>query len=316
MRRFLVRRFLLAVPVLVGVSILVFGMMRLIPGDIVDRILGAQVGVTAERRAELRRLFGMDRPLYVQYADWLLRAVRGDLGTSLLNGRPVFQDLLLRVPATFELASLSLVVALTMGVPLGVVAANRRNEWPDYVGSLFGMIGVSIPNFWLGTMLILVLSLGLGWFPSAGYVRLKEAPLENLRLMVLPAIALGLGEAAAIMRMVRSATLEVLGQDHVRTARAKGLPAAWVLLRHVLSNAMIPVLTVVGLSAGYLLAGTVIIEHIFSIPGIGRFALMGITNRDYPVAQGAILFIALVYFLVNFAVDVLYGFVDPRVRYS
>lgn len=316
MNLYLARRVLFAVPVLFGVSVLVFGMMRLIPGDVIDRILGAEVGATLERRAELRRLFGIDRPVHVQYLDWVSRVMRGDLGTSLLNGRPVLEDLLLRVPATLELAGLSLLVALTIGVPLGVFAAVRRHRWPDYVGSFLAVIGVSIPNFWLGTMLILLLSLGLRWFPSAGYVPFGENPVANLRLMVLPTLALGVAEAAAIMRAVRSATLEILHQDYVRTARAKGLGELRVRGHHVLRNALIPVLTVVGLSTGYLIAGTFIIEQVFSIPGIGRFTLMGIINRDYPVIQGAVLFIAVAYFLVHLAVDLLYGVVDPRVRPS
>jgi peptide/nickel transport system permease protein len=312
--RYAARRLLLAVPVIVGVSLAVFLMMRLIPGDVVDRILGAEVGATAERREELRRLFGIDRPLHVQYLDWAGRIVRGDLGASLLNGRPVLTDLLLRVPATLQLAGLSLAIAIALGVPLGIAAAVRRTQWPDYLGSFFALVGVSIPNFWLGTMLILVFSLGLRWLPSAGYVPLAESPLQSLQLMALPALALGTAEAAAIMRAVRSATLEVLHQDFVRTARAKGLPERRVRLRHVFRNTLIPVLTVIGLSTGYLLAGTFIIEQVFSIPGIGRFTLMGIMNRDYPVIQGAVLFVALAYFMVHLLVDLLYAVVDPRLR--
>jgi peptide/nickel transport system permease protein len=316
MTQYFTRRLLFAIPVLVGVSMAVFGMMRLIPGDVIDRILGAQAAVTAERREELRRQFGIDRPLHVQYLDWMGRVLRGDLGESLLNDRPVSADLALRFAATFQLATMSLALALAVGVPLGILAGRFRHRWPDYVGSFFGLVGISIPNFWLGTMLILVLSLGLGWFPSAGYVPFRENPIGSLVSMTLPALALGIGEAAAIMRMVRSATIEVLQHDYVRTAHAKGLDEVRVLGRHVLTNTLIPVLTVVGLSAGYLLAGTLIIEHVFSIPGIGRFALMGISNRDYPVVQGAVLFVASVYFLVNLAVDLLYGLVDPRIRYG
>jgi peptide/nickel transport system permease protein len=314
--RYALRRLVLALPVVVGVSLVVFTMMRLIPGDIVDRILGAEAGATPERREELRRLFGIDRPVWVQYLDWVGHALRGDLGSSLLNGRPVLADIWLRVPATIELASLSLLIALVIGVPLGVLAAVRHHQWPDYLGSSFALLGVSIPNFWLGTMLILVFSLGLRWLPSAGYVPLTEDPVRSLQLMALPAFALGTAEAAAIMRAVRSATLEVLHHDYVRTARSKGLAERRVRSHHVLRNALIPVLTVIGLSAGYLLAGTFIIEQVFSIPGIGRFTLMGIMNRDYPVIQGAVLFIALSYLAVHLAVDVLYGVVDPRVRLS
>jgi peptide/nickel transport system permease protein len=316
MTRYLVRRLLLTIPVLLGVSILVFVMMRLIPGDVVDRILAGNVGaVTAERREEMRRLFGLDQPLHVQYIDWISHVARGDLGRSLLNGRPVLTDLMLRVPASLELATLSLLLALAIGVPLGVLSASQRYKWPDYIASFLALGGISIPNFWLGTMLVLVFSLGLRWLPSAGYVAFTEDPMQNLRLMILPMIALGIAEAAVIMRMVRSTTLEVLRQDYVRTAEAKGLTGFRVMTHHVLTNTLIPVLTVVGLSIGYLLSGTIIIEEVFSIPGIGRFALMGIINRDYPVVQGAVLLIALIYVFVNLAIDLLYGVVDPRVRY-
>ena len=316
MFRYALHRLLLALPVVIGVSLVVFALMRLIPGDVVDRILGTEAGATPERREELRRLFGIDRPIHVQYLEWIGRALRGDLGSSLLNGRPVLGDLWLRLPATLELASLSLLIALLIGIPLGVWAAVRHHRWPDYLGSSFALLGVSIPNFWLGTMLILVFSLGLRWLPSAGYVPLVEDPVRSLQLMAMPAFALGTAEAAAIMRSVRSATLEVLHHDHVRTARGKGLAERRVRTHHVLRNALIPVLTVVGLSAGYLLAGTFIIEQVFSIPGIGRFTLMGIMNRDYPVIQGAVLVIALSYLLVHLVVDVLYGVADPRLRIS
>jgi len=317
MTRYLLRRLLLAIPVLLGVSILVFVMMRLIPGDVVDRILAGNVGaVSPERREEMRQLFGLDQPLHVQYIDWLSNVVRGDLGRSLLNGRPVLTDLMLRLPVSLELATLSLLVTLAIGVPLGVLSASRRYELPDYIASFLALGGVSIPNFWLGTMLVLIFSLGLRWLPSAGYMAFTEDPVQNLRLMILPVIALSIAEAAVIMRMVRSTTLEVLRQDYVRTARAKGLGGFGVMVHHVLTNTLIPVLTVVGLSIGYLLSGTIIIEEVFSIPGIGRFALMGILNRDYPVVQGAVLLIALIYVAVNLVVDLLYGVVDPRVRYE
>jgi peptide/nickel transport system permease protein len=317
MTRYLLRRLLLAIPVLLGVSILVFVMMRLIPGDVVDRILAGNIGaVSPEQREAMRRMFGLDQPLHVQYLDWLSHVLQGDLGRSLLNGRPVLTDLMLRLPASLELATLSLLVALAIGVPLGVLSASRRYELPDYIASFLALGGVSIPNFWLGTMLVLVFSLGLRLLPSAGYVAFAEDPVQNLKLMILPVIALSIAEAAVIMRMVRSTTLEVLRQDYVRTARAKGLAGFRVMVHHVLTNTLIPVLTVVGLSVGYLLSGTILIEEVFSIPGIGRFALMGILNRDYPVVQGAVLLIALIYVSVNLVVDLLYGVVDPRIRYE
>lgn len=316
MTTFLLRRLLLAIPVLLGVSILVFAMIRLVPGDVIDRIMGPDVRITAERRAELERVFGLDRSIPEQYLAWLGGVLRGDLGASLLSRRPVAADLAARIPVTLQLALLSLALALAVGVPLGIVAALRRDSWVDHLATLLALVGMSIPNFWLGTLLVLVFSLWLGWLPSAGYVAFAEDPVRNLRLMVLPVTSLAVVEAAVIMRMVRGMALDVIGQDYVRTAKAKGLAAAAVTWRHVLPNTLVPVITVVGLSAGYLLSGTIIIEEIFSVPGLGRLALMAVNNRDYPLLQGTVLVIAGTYLAVNLAVDLLYGVVDPRIRYS
>lgn len=316
MTTFLLRRLLLAIPVLLGVSILVFAMIRLVPGDVIDRIMGPDVRITPERRADLERVFGLDRSIPEQYLAWLGGALRGDLGASLLSHRPVAADLAARIPVTLQLALLSLALALAVGVPLGIVAALRRDSWVDHLATLLALVGMSIPNFWLGTLLVLVFSLWLGWLPSAGYVAFAEDPVRNLRLMALPVTSLAVVEAAVIMRMVRGMALDVIGQDYVRTAKAKGLAAAAVTWRHVLPNTLVPVITVVGLSAGYLLSGTIIIEEIFSVPGLGRLALMAVNNRDYPLLQGTVLVIAGTYLAVNLAVDLLYGVVDPRIRYS
>ncbi len=316
MTTFLLRRLLLAIPVLLGVSILVFAMIRLVPGDVIDRIMGPDVRITPERRAELERIFGLDRSIPEQYLAWLGGVLRGDLGSSLLSQRPVASDLAARIPVTLQLALLSLALALTLGVPLGILAALRRDGWMDHLATLLALVGMSIPNFWLGTLLVLVFSLWLGWLPSAGYVAFAEDPVRNLRLMVLPVTSLAIVEAAVIMRMVRGMALDVIDQDYVRTAKAKGLAAAAVTWRHVLPNTLVPVITVVGLSAGYLLSGTIIIEEIFSVPGLGRLALMAVNNRDYPLLQGTVLVIAGTYLAVNLAVDLLYGVVDPRIRYS
>jgi peptide/nickel transport system permease protein len=316
MLTYLGRRLLLTLPALFGVALVVFLLMRAIPGDVVTQLIGLGEGVSEERMAELRRIFGLDLPIHVQFAQWFGAALQGDLGSSLRTGRSVAGDLALRFPVTMQLSLMSLGIALLLAVPIGVFAARHRGRWPDYLGSAFVLVGLSVPSFFLGILLILLFSLQLGWLPPAGYVPFAEDPLENLRRMILPSLSLGLILAAATTRIMRSAMLEVLNRDYVRTARAKGANERDVTLKHALRNALIPVVTVVGLQFGSLLGGTVIIEQVFSIPGIGRFALEGINLRDYPVVQGAVLVIAAAFVFVNLLVDVLYAFIDPRVRYG
>ena len=313
---FLLRRVLLTIPTLLGVALIVFALMRAIPGDVVTSLVGLEGNVSAERLAELRRMFGLDLPVHVQFGQWITAALQGDLGSSLRTGRPVAADLALRFPVTLELTFLGLAIALVLAVPLGVIAALHRGRWPDAVSSLFALLGLSIPGFFLGILLILAFSLRLGWLPPAGYVPFAESPLDNLRHMLLPAASLGLILAAATTRIVRSSLLETLGRDYVRTARAKGLREQAVVVRHALRTALIPVVTVVGLQFGQLLGGAVIIEQVFSLPGVGRFALEGINLRDYPIVQGAVLLIAAAFVAVNLLVDVLYAVIDPRVRYG
>ena len=316
MLTFLGRRVLLTIPTLLGAAVIVFALMRAIPGDVVTNLVGLEGNVSPERLAELRRMFGLDLPVHEQFGQWLGAALQGDLGSSLRTGRPVATDLALRFPVTLELTILGLVIAVAIAVPLGVLAALHRGRWPDALASLFALLGLSIPGFFLGILLILAFSLGLGWLPPAGYVPLREAPLDNLRHMILPAASLGLILAAATMRIVRSSLLETLQRDYVRTARAKGLRERAVIYRHALRTALIPVVTVVGLQFGQLLGGAVIIEQVFSLPGVGRFALEGINLRDYPIVQGAVLLIAAAFVVVNLLVDVLYAVIDPRVRYG
>ncbi len=316
MLTFLVRRTLLALPALFGVALVVFVLMRTIPGDVVTNLVGLEGNLSAARQDELRRLFGLDLPIHTQFILWFGSALQGDLGSSLRTGRPVVQDLLLRLPVTLELTLLSLVVALLIALPAGILAARRRGSALDYSLSAFALLGLSVPSFFLGILMILLFSLQLRWLPPAGYVPLQESLLLNLRHMALPAFSLGVILAAATMRIVRSSVLEMKSRDFVRTARAKGLSEGTVTLKHVLRNALIPVVTVVGLQFGTLLGGTVIIEQVFSLPGIGRFALEGINLRDYPVVQGAVLFIALAFVLVNLLTDLLYSLIDPRIRYD
>jgi peptide/nickel transport system permease protein len=313
---FIGRRILLTLPALFGVALVVFLLMRAIPGDVISQLVGVEQEVSPERMEELRRIFGLDLPIHVQFGRWLSAALQGDLGTSLRTGRSIATDLALRFPATLQLALMSLTIALAMAVPIGIVAALNRGRWPDYLGSAFVLVGLSVPSFFLAILLILLFSLRLGWLPPAGFVPFLEDPLESTRRMLLPSLSLGLILAAATTRIMRSTMLEILSRDFVRTARAKGLGERSVTLRHALRNALIPVVTVVGLQFGSLLGGTVIIEQVFSIPGVGRFALEGINLRDYPVVQGAVLVIAGAFVFVNLVVDILYAFIDPRVRYG
>jgi peptide/nickel transport system permease protein len=306
----------LAVPTVFGVLLAVFLLIRLVPGDVVTQLIGLEATISPQRVDELRRLFGLDRSLPVQFAEYAGGVLRGDLGTSLRTGLPVGRELLRRFPVTIELAALGLLVAVAIGLPVGVLAAVRRGRAADYVATGFVMLGLSIPSFWLAVLLILLFALRLGWLPPTAYVSPAESLAGNLVHMILPALSVGLVLAAAITRIVRSSLLEVLGRHYVRTARAKGVPEPSVVMRHAMRNALIPVVTVIGLQFGTLLGGTVIIEQIFGLPGVGRYALEGINLRDYPVIQGAVLTIAMAFVFVNLAIDTAYGFIDPRIRYE
>jgi peptide/nickel transport system permease protein len=311
--QYLVRRVLAIIPVLFGISILVFLLVHLIPGDVAQILLGTQA--TDQQIETLRRTFGLDRPLPVQYVDWLSHIVRGDFGVSFRTNRPVLPDLVSRFGVTLQLTLTSMLVALVVAIPLGVISAANRGRTSDSVSRVVALLGLSIPNFWLGTLLILFVSLVLHWLPPVGFVSLLDNPWLGIQTLILPALALGTAVAAFIMRMVRSSLLEVLRQDYIRTAYAKGLQDRSVLYRHALKNAFIPVLTVIGVQIGYLLGGAVIIESIFSLPGMGRFLLDSISNRDYSIVQGGVLFIALIFCLVNLSVDLVYAWLDPRIRY-
>lgn len=315
MQRYLASRVLALVPVLLGILAVVFLLIRLIPGDAVQLFLGTQVEMTPAQMAELRRFFGVDKPVPTQFVDYLTRIVQGDFGVSLRTARPVLPDILTRLPLSFQLATLALAIALLIAVPLGIVSALARNSVSDVAARIGGLLGLSIPNFWLGAMLILVFSRFLH-VPLGQYVPLSQNPLGTLRSLVLPAVALGMAIAAILMRHTRSSLLEVLGQEYIRTARGKGLRARAVMLRHALPNALIPVITVLGFQMGYLLGGTVVIEEIFALPGMGRLVLQAIFQRDYPVVQGVVLVIALLFVLTNLIVDVLYAWIDPRIRYG
>lgn len=302
------------IPVLFVVTIGVFGLLQFSGIDPIVVILGIDADPSAVER--VRKEFGLDQPAPVQYAAWLGKVVTGDLGISLRNKEPVLDVILRRVPVTLELAALSMLIGLAIALPLGIIAALKRNTWIDGIASATAVSGLAIPNFWLGILLILLFSLVLGWVPPSGFVPITDDPLGNLKLMILPAITMGTALAAVLTRMTRSSMLEVLSQDYIRTARAKGLEDRRVILVHALKNSLIPVVTIAGLQTGRQLGGAVIVESIFSIPGLGRLLIDSIFTRDYPMIQGAILFITVVVLVTNLLVDLAYSFLDPRIKYS
>ena len=305
--QYLVKRLLAAIPVLFGVSVVVFAMLHLVPGDPVTLML-SEFQTSPEQIARLRAQLHLDEPLPQQFGRFLWNAVHGDLGYSLRTKRPVLTEILENLPSTAVLTLAGMVVAIGMGVTLGVCAAVRQHSWFDTFSMLIALLGVSIPSFWLGLLLIFMLSLRLGWLPATGG--------GDVRHLIMPALTLGLGASAIIARLSRSCMLEVLRQEYITTARAKGLRETVVILRHGLKNALIPVVTIIGLQLGHLLGGTVVIETVFARPGIGRLIVTGILEKDIPLVQGIILIGAMSYVLINLLVDVLYAILDPRIRYD
>lgn len=318
MRQHLIRRLLASMITLFGISVMVFGAIRLVPGDQITAQLGTEAGMLSEnQRAALERYYGLDRPPVEQYFTWVANALQGNFGFSIRQGREVLPLILERFPVTLELAILSVLIALLIGIPIGIIASLRRNTWIDFFGRVFSMLGLSVPNFLLGTMIIYVLSVYFGILPNSGnYVDLFEDPSANLQQLIFPAITMGFSFAASIMRMTRSAMLEVLNESYVRTARSKGLPERTVILRHALRNALIPVVTLIGIEFGYLLGGAFITEQIFALPGIGRLAINAITQREYALVQGIAMFIVFNFIVISFIVDMIYGLLDPRVSYD
>jgi len=315
--RYLGIRILSAIPTMLGVSLLTFLFIRLIPGDAIAARLGTSTALTPEQLVSLRAYFGLDQPLPVQYWDWVSSLLRGDAGYSIRTGRPVLVEIAERLPATLELAAAAAVIAVAIGIPLGLVSAMRPRSRLDVAARIGGLVGLSLPSFWLGTLIIVLFSLYLRWLPNTGgYVDFLRDPAANLRLLLFPAITLGLGLAAATMRMTRSAMIDVLSADYVRTASAKGLRRSVIVRRHVLKNGLIVVVTLLGVQVGQLLGGAVVVEEIFSIPGIGRMLLTAIVQRDYALVQGAVLVIAVLFVFVNIVVDLLYGYLDPRIRFA
>ena len=299
---------------LFGVSLLVFAMVRLIPGTVVEQLLGQAAMASPEVTQSFRRFFGLDQPWHVQYVRWIGGVLRGDLGVSWLSGKPVTALFLERLPVSAELAVLAVAWSLLLGVPLGTGAAVWRGGFRDGAIRVATTLGLSLPAFWQGTVLILLFSIYLGWMPSLAWVPLTVDPAANLAIVALPALTLGTASAAMITRMSRSSMLDVLGREFVRTARAKGVAERRVTFRHALRNALIPVVTVAGVQIGYIVGGIVVVEDVFTLPGVGRLLLDAIFQRDYPVVQGVILLLAAGFMALNLAVDLLYAVLDPRLR--
>jgi peptide/nickel transport system permease protein len=312
MFRFIVRRLVLSIPILLLVSIMVFGLIHLIPGDPATVILGQEA--TPEAAAALRHELGLDQPLLIQYVTWVSHVLRGDLGRSLIDHTPVIDQIKQRLPVTLELTIGTFIIALLIAIPAGVLSATRRGSVADYAGTLLALGGLSIPSFWLAIMFILLFAVKLHWLPASGYVPFAENPRANLAAMIMPMLATGIRESAALTRMLRSSLLEVLGGDYVRTARAKGLGEWLVIMRHALRNALVPVVTVAGLLLAGLIGGLVITETIFAIPGFGRLIVEAIYQRDFVTVQGAILVSALMVVGINLIVDLIYALIDPQIR--
>ena len=315
MTRYLIVRLYSMALTLAGLTVLIFLMLRLIPGTVVEQMIGVDAIASPTMVAQLKAFFGLDQPWYLQYGRWIGRLVQGDLGTSWRTGKPVVGLILERLPVTLELTSLAVVFALALGMPAGVLSAVRRNGALDNITRVGTLLGLSVPVFWQGTMLILFFSLYLRWMPPVVWVDFFTDPRRNLTIMVLPALCLGTAAAANIARTTRACMLDVLRSEYIRTASAKGLARGAVILKHALRNALIPIVTVAGLQMGILLGGTVVVEEVFTLPGVGRLVLWSIYQRDYPLTQSTILFIAFMFMSLNLMVDLIYGYLDPRIRY-
>jgi peptide/nickel transport system permease protein len=314
MIRFVINRIIGSIPVLLLVTLITFGLMRLIPGD-PSAALGG-LTATPQERAQIRTDLGLDEPVHVQLVRWYAGLARGDLGRSIFLGKPVLTATLERLPVSLSIAAYALALTVVFGLASGILAALRQNSWVDQGAMVFAMIGISVPNFWLGLVMILLFSVHLGWLPTGGYVPFTQDPLGWFKSTTMPAISLALLQIGLLARITRSTMLEVLRQDYVRTAKAKGLPHWQVVGKHALANAMIPIMTVIGIIVSLLLSGAVVTETVFSIPGIGQLLTSAILNRDYPMIQGGLLLATVFLVAVNILVDVAYAWLDPRVRYE
>jgi peptide/nickel transport system permease protein len=309
---YIIKRLIAMLPVLVLVSLIVFTIIHLTPGDPALIMLGEEA--TPQALTALRHELGLDQPLLVQYLVWLSHVLRGDLGRSIRTNQPVIEAIMQRLPVTLELTILALIISMVVAIPAGIISATRRNSASDLISTTLALLGISMPSFFLAILLIFVFSLKARWLPPMGYTPFQKGVWENLRGMILPAITLGAAAMAIVARLTRSTLLEALQQDYIRTARAKGLREQAVIYSHALKNAMIPITTILGLQIGFLLGGAVITETIFALPGVGRLVVASIFERDFPLVQGVVLFLALMHLVVNLIVDLLYAYLDPRIR--
>lgn len=318
MQQYIFRRLISLLPILIGVSIVVFVIMRMIPGDIATMILmgSGEGGASREAIEALRERLGLNQPLHMQYLTWVSGLIRLDAGNSLWSDKPVFQELLQRLPLTLQLSAMAIVVSLVIALPVGILSALRQDTWVDYVGRVVSIGGLALPTFWVGTLTILFLTLWFDWSPPLGYVNFVDDPLVNMQQLIWPALVLGYYLSAVVSRMTRSAMLEVLREDYIRTAWAKGLGLWPITTRHAMRNAVLPVITISAIQLGHLLGGTVIMETIFTLPGIGRYLVDAIFHRDYPVVQTIIVMMGVLFVLLNLIVDLFYGWLDPRIRYT
>lgn len=319
MRKYIIRRLLLFIPTLIGVSIAIFLLLRVIPGDVAEVILagsGGESSYTPQEVEKLRERLGLNRPLYVQYVDWVSDLVRGDLGTSFATRRPIAQELKRQFPVTLQLALFTMVVVSLIAIPVGVVAAVKQDSALDFVLRGIAILGLAAPSFFVGLVVVLVVSRYFDWLPPLGYAHIWDQPFKSFQQFILPAIALGFSSNGLLLRMTRTQLLEVLREDYVRTARAKGLTENVVITRHAMRNAFLPVVTVGGLQIGGLFSGAVVIETIFNLPGVGRGLIQGVFSRDLPLIEAYVMYFAVVALVANLLVDLTYGLIDPRIRYE
>ncbi len=320
MRAYVIRRILLIIPTLLLVSIIVFLTVRFIPGSVID-LMVSEMSMEASLGQQIseeyiRHSLGLDKPIQVQYWEWFTKVVRGDLGNSLWSGRSITQEMAAKIPVSFELGVWALITGLIIAIPIGIYSAIRQDTWGDYVGRTVAILFISLPGFWLMTMVIVYPSIWWGWSPSMEYIPITKDPIGNIVQFGIPGILMGFSFSGGLMRLMRTMMLEVLRQDYIRTAWSKGLNERVIILRHAMKNALIPVVTVVGMSLPMLIAGAVVTEQIFALPGIGRYLVDAINRRDYPIISGINLVVATVVLICNLGVDVTYGWLDPRVSYS
>ena len=317
MQRYIFKRFLLMIPTLLGVAVLVFLLMRVIPGDIVEIKFTSEGGfVTEEVLAQERARIGLDKPIWQQFASWIWGIMRLDFGTSMWTGRPISHEIGIRIQLSLEIAILATMVAILIAIPLGTLAALKQDTWVDYFIRVFSIAGLSIPSFWLGILIILFLLINFHWVPPMFFTPIWVDPWENLSQMIWPAAAVGYRYSAVSTRMMRSSTLEVLREDYVRTARAKGLWERVIIIRHAMKNAMLPVITVIGLEFAFLIGGLVVTEQVFNLNGLGKLLVQSIAQRDYTMTQTLVMLVAVTFVLVNFVIDILYAWLDPRIHYQ